>query len=67
VNRHAYRVIVTGEDNQWLDWYRLGGWRLTRDGRCTGCGTRLPGVFDGTPGAWGPRRMPVRLASRQPR
>jgi pyruvate formate lyase activating enzyme len=44
------------------DWYRLGAWRLTADGRCANCDTRLPGVFDGPPGTWGPRRRPVRLA-----
>jgi len=44
------------------DWYRLGAYRLTGDGRCAGCGTRVPGVFDGPPGTWGPRRRPVRLA-----
>jgi pyruvate formate lyase activating enzyme len=43
------------------DWYRLGAWRLTTDGRCATCDTRLPGVFDGPPGTWGPRRLPVRL------
>jgi pyruvate formate lyase activating enzyme len=43
------------------DWYRLGAWRLTADGRCATCDTRLPGVFDGPPGTWGPRRLPVRL------
>ena len=44
------------------DWYRLGGWRLTEDGRCEACGMRLPGVFAGQPGSWGARRLPVRLA-----
>ena len=43
------------------DWYRLGAYRLTPDGRCTGCGTRVAGVFAETPGAWGARRLPVRL------
>jgi len=45
------------------DWYRLGRYRLTDDGRCETCDTRLPGVFDGPPGGWGPRRLPVNLAS----
>jgi len=45
------------------DWYRLGAWRLTGDGRCANCDTRVPGVFDGPPGSWGPRRLPVRLAA----
>jgi pyruvate formate lyase activating enzyme len=45
------------------DWYRLGTYRLSHDGRCERCGTRIPGVFDGPPGHWGPRRRPVVLAS----
>jgi pyruvate formate lyase activating enzyme len=46
------------------DWYELGGYRLTDDGRCRSCGTRIPGVYDGSCGGWGARRMPVRLSSR---
>jgi pyruvate formate lyase activating enzyme len=45
-------------------WYRLGGWRLTGDGRCVRCDTPLAGVFDGPPGTWGPRRLPVRIANQ---
>ena len=44
------------------DWYRLGEYRLTNDGRCDACGTRLPGVFAGPAAGWGRRRLPVRLA-----
>jgi pyruvate formate lyase activating enzyme len=44
------------------DWYRLGAWRLTGDGRCLSCDTPLAGVFHGPPGTWGPRRLPVRIA-----
>src|ERR671915_619084 len=44
------------------DWYRLGAWHLTDDGRCRSCGHQLPGRIDGPPGTWGQRRMPVRLA-----
>ena len=43
------------------DWYRMTAWNLTDDGRCGRCGTRCPGVFDGAPGHWGARRLPVRL------
>jgi pyruvate formate lyase activating enzyme len=43
------------------DWYRLGRYRLTEDGSCELCGTAVPGVFAAAPGAWGPRRLPVRL------
>jgi pyruvate formate lyase activating enzyme len=44
------------------DWYRILRYRLTDDGRCTACGTRVAGVFDGPVGAWGARRQAVRLA-----
>ena len=44
------------------DWYVLSEWNLSEDGRCRRCGTRCPGVFDGPPGRWGARRLPVRLA-----
>ncbi|MBI2238432.1 MAG: AmmeMemoRadiSam system radical SAM enzyme [Actinobacteria bacterium] len=45
------------------DWYDLGAWKLTDDGRCASCGERCTGVFDGAPGRWGARRLPVRLAA----
>jgi pyruvate formate lyase activating enzyme len=48
------------------DWYVLGACRLTDDGRCGRCGTPCAGVFDGAPGRWGPRRLPVRLAAFDP-
>jgi pyruvate formate lyase activating enzyme len=44
------------------DWYELRGWHLTDDGRCESCGTRCPGVFEASPGDWGSKRLPVRLA-----
>jgi pyruvate formate lyase activating enzyme len=44
------------------DWYTLGAWRLDDRGRCLACGTPCPGRFDGAPGTWGARRVPVRLA-----
>jgi pyruvate formate lyase activating enzyme len=43
------------------DWYVLGDWNLTDEGRCRNCGTRCAGVFEGRPGSWGARRLPVRL------
>jgi pyruvate formate lyase activating enzyme len=45
------------------DWYQLGAWRLTASGACARCGTQIPGVFAASPGAWGPRRLGVRLAA----
>ncbi len=41
------------------DWYELREWHLTDDGRCASCGVAPAGVFEGAPGAWGRRRMPV--------
>jgi pyruvate formate lyase activating enzyme len=46
------------------DWYELRAWRLTPAGGCPACGTTLPGVFEPSPGTWGPRRMPVRIGAR---
>jgi pyruvate formate lyase activating enzyme len=43
------------------DWYDLVAYRLTDDGRCTACGYAMPGVFAGPAGAWGRRRLPVRV------
>ena len=45
------------------DWYELGAWQLTDTGACKNCGTQIPGVFAGQPGAWGARRLGVRLAA----
>jgi pyruvate formate lyase activating enzyme len=45
------------------DWYELGSWQLTDIGACRKCGTQIPGVFAGKPGAWGARRLGVRLAA----
>jgi pyruvate formate lyase activating enzyme len=41
------------------DWYLLTSWKLDARGCCRNCGTPLPGVFEGKPGEWGPRRQPV--------
>ncbi|HLI11139.1 MAG TPA: AmmeMemoRadiSam system radical SAM enzyme [Alphaproteobacteria bacterium] len=45
------------------DWYELGAWNLTADGRCATCGEACAGVFEPRPGGWGARRQPVRLAT----
>jgi pyruvate formate lyase activating enzyme len=45
------------------DWYELGPWQLTDTGACKNCGTQIPGVFAGQPGAWGARRMGVRVSA----
>jgi pyruvate formate lyase activating enzyme len=48
--------VVIGRDG-----YELDAWKLDDEGNCLRCGSRLPGVIDGPPGAWGARRVPVRL------
>jgi pyruvate formate lyase activating enzyme len=42
--------------------YALGRWGLDPDGKCAACGTLCAGVFAASPGRWGARRQPVRLA-----
>lgn len=48
------------------DWYKLTRWDLTGRGDCAFCGTPSEGVFDGPPGDWGRRRLPVRLNESAP-
>jgi len=48
--------VVVGRNGYRLDRFAL------RDGRCA-CGARVPGVWEDTPGAWGPRRQPVRIGA----
>ncbi len=55
---HACGAIVVERD-----WYEIGAYRLSDDGRCGACGVQIPGVFAGPAGRWGPRRLPVRIAA----
>ena len=43
------------------DWYELGRWGVDAQGRCSGCGQAIAGVFNGPPGDWGRKRIGVRL------
>lgn len=43
------------------DWYVIGDWRLDDRGACKKCGTICAGVFEGPPGTWGAKRLPVYL------
>jgi len=43
------------------DGYDITGWGLAADGACAACGRRCPGRFEGKPGRWGSRRLPVVL------
>ena len=72
--RHAYTGNVHDRDggSTWChgcgallierDWYTIGAWGLDDAGRCRACGAPCAGRFDGPPGRWGARRLPVRLA-----
>lgn len=46
------------------DWYSIRRYRLTPEGRCPDCGTRLPGRFEAHAGEFGPRRVPIRISGR---
>jgi pyruvate formate lyase activating enzyme len=46
------------------DWFELGAWNVSGDGRCLLCGTACAGVLEGAPGSWGARRLPVSLHRR---
>jgi len=47
------------------DWYLLSDWNVSFEGNyhgnCASCGTPVAGVFDGPPGDWGRKRVPLRL------
>jgi pyruvate formate lyase activating enzyme len=43
------------------DWYSILRYALTEDGRCPRCATAIAGRFGTFRGAFGPRRIPVRL------
>jgi pyruvate formate lyase activating enzyme len=43
------------------DGYDITAWNLDAYGRCRACRLTLPGRFEERPGAWGARRLPVRL------
>jgi len=45
------------------DWYAIGRYQLTDDGRYARCGSVIPGRFDGPVGRWGRRWLPVSQAT----
>jgi pyruvate formate lyase activating enzyme len=55
---HRCGTRVVGRDG-----YRITSWALDPRGRCAACGAPCAGVLEETPGAWGPRRRPVRLGA----
>ncbi len=53
---HSCRKKLIGRD-----WYLLTDWNLTDDGHCRFCGAVCAGRFEGPPGHWGRKYLPVRL------
>jgi pyruvate formate lyase activating enzyme len=45
------------------DWYEIRDYRLGDDGACTKCGAKIAGRFGPFTGAFGSRRIPVRLGA----
>lgn len=45
------------------DWHRILTYRVTQDGHCPQCNSRIAGRFGHYTGAFGPHRIPVRLAT----
>lgn len=43
------------------EWHIITDWQLNDSGCCLYCGTQCAGVFDGPPGNWGQKRLPIRL------
>jgi pyruvate formate lyase activating enzyme len=48
------------------DWYRILTYAVSPDGKCPHCRTAIAGRYETFRKAFGPRRVPVRLASTQP-
>jgi pyruvate formate lyase activating enzyme len=43
--------------------YEIRSWALNAQGACNACGQPCVGVFDGEPGNWGNRRLPIAIGS----
>lgn len=53
---HNCHALLIGRDG-----YEITAWHLTEAAKCKSCGAACGGIFEGAPGTWGFRRMPVRL------
>lgn len=53
---HHCNALLIGRD-----WHVISEWNLNDSGACKQCGTICAGVFDGTKGTWGSKRIPIRL------
>jgi pyruvate formate lyase activating enzyme len=45
------------------DWYEILDFHVSDEGKCTKCGTTIAGRFDHYEGAYGNRRLPVRIST----
>ena len=52
--------VVVGRNRYTITGYSIGG-----NGGCAACGSGIAGVFEPTPGNWGPRRQAVRFKDLQ--
>ena len=55
LRRTAYLIV--------RDWHRILSYRLSDDGHCLQCGRAIAGRFRHFEGAFGQRRIPVRLSA----
>ncbi len=46
------------------DWYQIKQYRLTPDGRCADCNTKITGCFEEYTGQFGRRHIPIRIGTR---
>jgi pyruvate formate lyase activating enzyme len=54
---HRCQARLIGRDG-----YDITAWLLTTDAKCENCGAACAGMFEGSPGAWGTKRMPVKIS-----
>ena len=54
---HNCGAVLIGRDG-----YEITAWRLDAEGKCDACEAPCGGVFGGSPGTWGSKRMPVAMA-----
>lgn len=47
------------------DWHKIQKWSVDDEGRCKKCQTEIAGVFDGPPGDWGRKRVPIRIGTKE--
>jgi pyruvate formate lyase activating enzyme len=58
---HNCKQLLVGRD-----WYELFTWNIETEnsrGFCNRCGQDVAGVFDGAPGDWGSKRLPLHIAA----